>query len=67
MFHGFQEQLSRSIELDHMKLRLRAILKHPFATKALNSQHHTELRWLTMRLVKESQTVIQARARLRGT
>lgn len=64
VFHGFQQQLSRSIELEHMKLRLRAILKHPFATAALNPQHHTELRWLTMRLVKESQTVIQARARI---
>jgi Protein of unknown function (DUF3375) len=64
VFHGFQQQLSRSIELEHMKVRLRAILKHPFAMAALNSQQHAELRWLVMRLVKESETVIQARARI---
>jgi hypothetical protein len=64
VFHGFQQQLSRSIELDHMKLRLRAILKHSFATAALNPQQHADLRWLVMRLVKESETVIQARARI---
>lgn len=64
VFHGFQQQLSRAIELDHMKGRLRAIVKHPFAIAALNQQQHTELRWLVMRLVKESETVIQARARI---
>ena len=64
MFHGFQQQLSRSIELEHMKRRQRAIVKHPFAMAALNQQQHTELRWLIMRLVKESETVIQARARI---
>jgi polyhydroxyalkanoate synthesis regulator phasin len=64
VFHGFQQQLSRAIELEHMKGRLRAIVKHPFALAALNQQQHTELRWLVMRLVKESETVIQARARI---
>jgi hypothetical protein len=64
VFHGFQQQLSRSVELDNMKLRLRAILRHPFSTLALNGHQHSELRWLIMRLVKESETVIQARARI---
>lgn len=63
VFHGFQQQLGRSIELDHMKVRLRAILKHPATTAALNRTQQTELRWLIMRLVKESAAVIQARAR----
>jgi hypothetical protein len=64
VFQGFQHQLSRTVELDHMKLRLRAILKHPFAEAALTAQQHSELRWLIMRLVKESETVIQARTRI---
>ena len=64
VFHGFQQQLSRSVELDDMKHRLRAILKHPHAAVALNPQQHSELRWLVMRLVKESEMVIQARARI---
>lgn len=64
VFQGFQQQLSRKIELDDMKQRLRTILSHPFCAAALNQQQHTDLRWLILRLVKESQTVIQARARI---
>jgi len=64
VFQGFQQQLSRQIELGDMKLRLRAILKHPFAGAALNPQQHNELRWLVLRLVQESELVIQARARI---
>lgn len=64
VFHGFQQQLSRAIELDHMKLRLRTILKHPYTAAALTPQQQNELRWLVMRLVQESETVIQARARI---
>jgi hypothetical protein len=64
VFQGFQQQLSRRIELDHMKLRLRAILKHPVAESALNRNQQSDLRWLIMRLVKESAAVIQARARI---
>jgi hypothetical protein len=63
VFHGFLQQLGRSIELDHMKLRLRAILRHPITDSALNRTRQAELRWLIMRLVKESASVIQARAR----
>jgi hypothetical protein len=64
VFHGFQQQLSRTQELTHMRQRLRTILKHPYAQAALSRQQHQELRWLVMRLVQESQTVIQARARI---
>jgi DNA-binding MltR family transcriptional regulator len=63
VFSGFLQQLDRSIEIDHMKSRLRAILKHPAALKALNRNQEVELRWLIMRLVKESRAVIEARAR----
>ena len=64
VFQGFQQQLSRKIELDDMKLRLRTILSHPFSAAALNQHQHNDLRWLILRLVKESQAVIQARARI---
>ena len=63
VFHGFHEQLSRSTELDSMKLRLRKILQHPATRNALNRQQHDDLRWLVIRLVQESATVIKARAR----
>lgn len=64
VFHGFQQQLSRQVELSDMKYRLRTILKHPFAIEALSPQQHNELRWLVLRLVQESELVIQARARI---
>jgi hypothetical protein len=63
VFHAFQHQLGRSVELDNMKHRLRTILKHPAAQSGLSRQQQVELRWLIMRLVKESAAVIQARAR----
>ena len=63
VFHAFHQQLGHSIELDNMKQRLRTILKHPAIHSALTSAQQVELRWLIMRLVKESAAVIQARAR----
>jgi hypothetical protein len=63
VFHGFQQQLGHSLELEAMKQRLRTILKHPAVGVALNLQQQAELRWLVMRLVKESAAVIRARAR----
>jgi polyhydroxyalkanoate synthesis regulator phasin len=63
VFHGFQQQLSRSTELDLMKHKLRAIVRHPIAEKALTRNQKNDLRWLIIRLVKESATVIRARAR----
>jgi len=63
VFHGFHEQLSRSTELDNMKHRLRTILRHPSTRHALTRQQQDDLRWLVIRLVQESATVIKARAR----
>jgi len=63
VFHGFHEQLNRSVELDNMKHRLRNILRNPAARKALNTQQQTDLRWIIIRLVRESANVIRARAR----
>lgn len=63
VFHGFHEQLSRSTELDNMKLRLRTIIHHPTTRYALSYQQQDELRWLVIRLIQESAAVIKARAR----
>ena len=63
VFNGFLQQLSREVELEQMRQRLRSIVKHPAAELALRPVQHTELRWLIIRLVQESQAVIRARAR----
>lgn len=63
VFHSFQQQLGREVELEAMKRRLRGILQHPAAGRALSAQQQADLRWLVMRLVKESAAVIRARAR----
>lgn len=63
VFHGFQQQLSQTVELDNMKHRLRNIITNTNAKKALHASQLTELRWLSMRLVEESASVIRARAR----
>lgn len=63
VFHGFYEQLGRSNELDSMKHRLRKILRHPATSSALTRQQQYDLRWLVIRLVQESASVIKARAR----
>ncbi len=63
VFESFQQQLRHPLELEHMKERLRTILRHPAVPKALMRNQQRDLRWLVMRLVKESQSVFQARAR----
>jgi len=63
VFNGFHQQLARKIELDKMKLQLRVISKHPHARKALTAKQQSDLKWLIMRLVKESERVLQARSR----
>jgi hypothetical protein len=63
VFHGFYEQLHRSVELDNMKQRVRGILHTPAARTALTRQQRSELRWLIANLVSESANVIRARAR----
>lgn len=63
VFESFQEQLRQSVELDAMVERLRTILSHPAAEKALLRGQIQDLKHLPRRLVKESQAVMQARAR----
>lgn len=63
VFDSFQQQLRQSADLDMMRERLRTILDHSAASKALLREQQHELRWLTLDLVKESQVVFQARAR----
>ena len=63
VFHGFQRQLNRSTELDNMKQQLRSILQYPVTSEALNPPQQKDLRWLIVHLVRESETVIRARAR----
>lgn len=63
VFDSFQQQLRQSIELENMRYRLQTILQHPAAEKALDRIQLHDFRWLPPRLVKESQSVLQARAR----
>lgn len=63
VFQAFHQQLQQEVELDAMKRRLRIILQHAQARTALTAAQQTDLRWLVMRLVKESASVIRARSR----
>lgn len=63
VFHGFHEQLTRTVVLDNMKQRLRNILMRPEAGQALNRQQQNKLRQLVHQLVSESAGIIRARAR----
>ena len=63
VFNGFYQQLTQALELDKMKQQLRTIVAHPSSDKALQPQQQSDLRWLIMRLVKESERVLKARAR----
>lgn len=63
VFQAFHQQLQQEIELEAMKRRLRTILNHPQAGIALTMSQQTDLRWLVMRLVKESASVIRTRSR----
>ncbi len=63
VFNGFSQQLSRALELEKMKQQLRLISQHPNARKALTARQQSDLRWLIMRLVMESERVVKARAR----
>lgn len=63
VFHGFFEQLKQDSALSQTREQLRAIIKHPSSRKALNEVQHSELRWLFVRLTRESETVLRARER----
>ncbi|QDT27855.1 hypothetical protein Enr10x_31900 [Gimesia panareensis] len=63
VFENFYQQLVKSAELEQMKQRLRSILQNEDTDKALKRKQKADLRELVSRLVKESERVIQARAR----
>lgn len=63
VFDSFLQQLRQTAALDMMRQQLRTILVHPAAGKALGRLQRLDLKQLGMRLVLESQSVLQARAR----
>lgn len=63
VFDGFYSQLSRHVELDEMKRQLHSILSNNAALTALSRKQRSDLQWLISGLVRESNRVIQARAR----
>ncbi len=63
VFESFHSQLTKSTDLQAMKLRLRTILENANADKALHRKQKAELLQLVSRLVSESRRVIQARTR----
>lgn len=63
VFDVFLRQLRETTRLEEMNHRLRTILAHPAARKALNRSQITELKWLRLKLTQESRTVIAARSR----
>jgi len=63
VFEGFHRQLVQSAELEHMKAKLRSILEVDDSHRALSRKQQRELRQVVPQLVKESERVIQARAR----
>nr|WP_298058125.1 DUF3375 domain-containing protein [uncultured Halomonas sp.] len=63
VFDSFLQQLRQTAALDMMRQQLRTILVHPAAEKALSRLQRQDLKLLRMRLILESQAVLQARAR----
>ncbi len=63
VFNGFHQQLIRTLELEKTKQQLRTIAAHPSTQKALSNKQQSDLRWMIMRLLIESERVVKARAR----
>lgn len=63
-FDGFHQQLAHRVELAHMHERLRTILAHAVAPRALTVRQREELKWLVPQLIRESHAVLQARTRI---
>lgn len=63
VFQAFHQQLQQEVELDAMKRRIQAILKHSHAVSALSPTQQSDMRWLVTRLVKEAGGVIRTRSR----
>ena len=58
----FHQQLSNQTELTEMRQRIRQILEHPAAGKALDGLQHSTLRLLVQQLIKEAKVVQAVRA-----
>lgn len=63
VFDAFYEQLSKTLELDQMRMRVLNILDNADARVALNAGQRRDLRNLTDILLRESERILQARAR----
>ena len=63
VFQGFFEQLKSEAVMREARERLRNIIRHPYSSTALDYAQRSELRWLFVRLNKESETVLRARER----
>ncbi len=63
VFQGFFEQLKDDAVMRESRERLRNIIRHPHCSTALDYTQRSELRWLFVRLNKESETVLRARER----
>ena len=63
VFDSFHQQLSQQTELTEMRQRIRQILAHPAAGKALDGLQHSTLRLLVQQLIKEAKVVQAVRAR----
>ena len=63
VFHGFFEQLKQETGLGTTRQRLRSIVGHPYTQQALDDTQRNDLRWLFVRLNRESETVLRARER----
>lgn len=63
VFDSFQQQLWAPLELERMRQRLQNIMRHPAASKALTKTQQVELLRLVPRLLRETELVLQARAR----
>lgn len=63
VFQAFHLQLQQEVELEAMKHRLQAILRHPQTLSALSALQQADMRWLVTRLVKEAGAVIRTRSR----
>lgn len=63
VFDSFHQQLSNQTELTEMRQRIRQILSHPVAGKALDGLQSSALQLLVQQLIKEAKVVQGVRAR----
>lgn len=63
VFDTFYAQLTHAVELDQMTRQVSSILQNALAGEALTRKQTNDLRWLVPILIRESERIIQARAR----